>query len=256
VTTTDLEQATFVGIRAVYEDMQYDVGVLARYFSSLGPAWKACFELAALSARQHLPSALETENDIQRSIAALPALSNDELERLAARIQSDEARLMILMERGRRAAEGFAETSMPVGWPLVVSHLRIESPMEITVAVVQSGGTLGVSAYAIHLLRQVLHDPDRVGRWLGRLIEGWHRGMQDAETAGDERKQARERRAQQQDPVTDVSLRLKKAGRGLSPPRAVEIETIGAGDPPDDLVAATDNLPDEGPTGANSPRPC
>lgn len=111
---------------------------------------------------------------------------------------------------------------------LEISQLRIESPMEITLAVVQGGGVLGVSVYSIHLLRQILHDPERVGSWLPRLVESWHRGMAGAETARYERKQAQ--------------LELERAAEVFSKLRVVEVETIGAGDPPDDLVAATNDL--------------
>jgi hypothetical protein len=94
----------------------------------------------------------------------------------------------------------------------------------------------------IHLLRQVLHDPERVGSWLPRLIESWHRGMAGAEAARYEREQAKQKREQQEDPVANVSRQLIKAADGIVELRVVEVEAVGAGDPPDDLVAVTGNF--------------
>ena len=66
--------------------------------------------------------------------------------------------------------------------------------------------------------------------------------MAGAEAARYEREQAKQKREQQEDPVVNVSRQLIKAADGIVELRVVEVEAVGAGDPPDDLVAVTGNF--------------
>jgi hypothetical protein len=173
VTTTDLQQDTFVGIRAVYEDRGYGVGLLGQYFTRLNDAWGVCMELAAIRSGQQI--------------------STSEIETVSQ-------------------------------WNLEVFQLRIESPMEITLAVVQGGGVLGVTAYSIHLLRQVLHDGEHIGLWLPRLVRSWHRGMAEVETARHERRLAARRRERQPDPIVPAKAELQVLAEKLAGLRVIEVE--------------------------------
>lgn len=262
MTTTDLQQDTFVGIRAVYEDAQYVLGLVADYFTSLSSAWAACAELALFGSPSSLRSFVldEWTPGARRSLEDNPEPARrrlspgdpvqEEKQLFELNTYMREARatghLQEALEASHKAMHIYIEREKRK--ELAVSQLRIESPMEITLAVVESGGIFGISAYGIHLLRQVLCDPDRIGSWLPKLRESWHRGMANAESARYEREQIERRRPRTQ-PAAD---QLMEAAQGLIVFRALDVETIGAGDPPDDLVTAIDDLNDEGPTEADS----
>ena len=56
--------------------------------------------------------------------------------------------------------------------------------------------------------------------------------MAGAEAARYEREQAKQKREQQEDPVVNVSRQLIKAADGIVELRVVEVDAVGAGDPP------------------------
>jgi hypothetical protein len=260
VIETYLEQDTFVGIRAIYQDRQYYVGPLGQYFASLSTAWDVCVELALLRGRRNafvnargphsraLSQAflLAMEKLFQETLRS--GLSNDELTQKINN-KLEELRALARQELGYDDRQYFDSMIMAafntslenalIPRKLQVRQLGIESPMEITLAVAQGGGALGISAYAVHVLRQVLHDPDRVGSWLPRLIASWHRGFAEAEAARYERKQAEKERKQEQGFIADPEPQLIEAAECLGELPVAVVEAIGAGDPPDDLVAAT-----------------
>jgi hypothetical protein len=66
---------------------------------------------------------------------------------------------------------------------LAFERIKLNSPLEITLA---AAGSTGVIVYALHLLRAVLRDPERIGAWLPRLAVGWHRARREAEVARQE----------------------------------------------------------------------
>jgi hypothetical protein len=253
VTTTDPQQDMFVGIGAVYEDKQHEVGSLGEYFAALRSAWEACTELAVFSSPEQIFAfRRQRERDHEQRAASQKTLEHGHVRPLPGLIELlarhyyerssleeviEDLEPEMKMARRRRLER-------PERKELAVFRLRIESPMEITLAVVHGGGVLGVSAYAIHLLRQVLHDPDRVGGWLPRLVESWHRGMAGVEVARQEHEEAELIRRWNHEAIVGPATNLMMATVDLGDIRAVEVETIGAGDPPDDLKEATSDIPD------------
>jgi hypothetical protein len=69
---------------------------------------------------------------------------------------------------------------------LVISRLRIGSPMELSLEVV--GGMTTISVTALFLLKHILHNPKAVGAWLPGVVAEWHSGWAKAEQAKADRK--------------------------------------------------------------------
>jgi hypothetical protein len=65
---------------------------------------------------------------------------------------------------------------------LTFERIKLDSPLEITVA---AAGSTGVVICALHLLCAFLWDPEGIG-WLPRLVAGWNEAHRDAEMARQE----------------------------------------------------------------------
>jgi hypothetical protein len=124
---------------------------------------------------------------------------------------------------------------------LEISRLRIESPMELTVALVQAiaqgSGVAAAGIYAVHLLAKVMRDPERVGAWLPRLRAGWYKGMAEMEEAHQEHEDA-ERGRTQRAAISNASDQLVAAAETLKELPTTEVTATSAGEPPEEIVAA------------------
>jgi hypothetical protein len=124
---------------------------------------------------------------------------------------------------------------------LEISQLRIESPMELTLAAVQAvghgGGVMAAVIYGVHLLVKVMRDPQRVGAALPRLMAGWHEGMTELEQARQEREEAERERARQA-AISSADIRLVRAAETIKELPTTEVAALDAGEPPEDIVAA------------------
>jgi hypothetical protein len=99
--------------------------------------------------------------------------------------------------------------------------------MDITL-LVQGGAAV---MYAVHIFVRVMRDPQNVGAWLPRLVAGWRTGRREAEEA----KQALEQlEANQNAAVTALTDTAEQLARMM--PR--QVEAIGAGDPPVEIIEA------------------
>jgi hypothetical protein len=251
VTTTDIQQDTFVGIRAVYGDSRYEVGLLGKYFTSLSAAWDACTELAAMRSPHVVTS--EAINQLRATSAYAGALEDlrEYAEQLEKKLKStvtqrkrrdlwhrlEVVRAELLRLRLLTSPERTSVTELQPLEKLEIFHLRIESPMEVTLAVVQGGGVMAAVAYSVHLLVHVMRDPERVGGWLPRVVAGWHKGMTDVEQARQDHAEAETERKRRR-AVDNPSERLIAAAENLKELPADEATAIGAGETPDDIVAA------------------
>jgi hypothetical protein len=257
VTTADLQQDTFVGIRAVYREKPYALIELGSYFSALENAWRACLELASHNA--HVRDAMRAIrqgligqeagylNDFVAALAERleqidmfyrqfePSEEEEELQRRLHRIWEDSSEQVAseLSKIRSRLLESRRHDTIS----LTVSRLRIESPMELTLAVIHGTGVTGLVAYSVHLLVHVMRDPERVGAWLPRLVAGWHKGMTEVEEARQDHADAESERKRRR-AIEDASNRMIAAAEKIKELPAAEATAIGAGDTPDDIVAA------------------
>jgi hypothetical protein len=134
VTTGEFVQFTPPGIHAVYEDLPYDVALFRRYFASLDDATNACLGLALQN-----PVVREATREID-------GIYYDYQRAITLQQREREAQLLELLDRWEsREGEGtrtiFKRRPRPSNEKLQgplsldISRLRIESPMELTLAV-------------------------------------------------------------------------------------------------------------------------
>jgi hypothetical protein len=258
VTTPDLQQDTFVGIRAVFAEKPYAVNERGSYFVALEDAWQAGLALASHNARvrdalrhavdalvkeesDHLDAFTEAQSERLLQIATFYSwfyTDEEEVETFSQRLdQLNEDANAELDSEFARIRSLLLEASGRTPVSFTISRLRIESPMELAVAVVQTGGPTALAVYALHLLVPVMRDPERVGAWLPRLPVGLRKGMTEAERAGKDLADARAERKKQR-AIDDAADRLITAAKKIKALPAAEATAIGAGDAPDDIVAA------------------
>lgn len=253
MTTADLKQDTFVGIHAVYREKRYPVSELGRYFVALDNAWRAGLALASrkadvrdamqvaaleyLKASAHLYNLVEAPWERFLQIATAyswfdPDEEDEEKSQQRLRQLGDDTDAEMVKIRAR-----LLESKRRDSISLTVSQLRIESPMELTLAVVHGTGVSALVAYGVHLLVHVMRDPERIAAWLPRLVAGWHKGMTEAEQARLNHREAEAERKRRR-AIEDASGRLIAAAEKIKDLPADEATAIGAGETPDDIVAA------------------
>ena len=258
MTTPDLKQDTFVGIHAVYREKRYAVDELGSYFVALESAWQAGLALASHNARvrdalrravnvqveqgrEHLDDLLEVQQERLNEILTLYQQFDPDEDDETFRQRADQLTEKLSEELDPEIAAirlGLLEASGQTPVLFTISRLRIESPMELAVAVVQTGGPTALAIYAVHLLVPVMRDPERVGAWLPRLLVGLRNGMTEAERAGMDLADARAERRRNQRAIDDAADSLLIAAKKLKELPADEATAIGAGETPDDIVAA------------------
>jgi hypothetical protein len=262
VTTADLKQGTFVGIHAVYPDKPHSVIELGRYFVALEDAWRACRQLASQNPgirdamragtealvreeSDHLDDLVKGQDERITQIATFYSwfdADEEEVETFSQRLDqlNEDANAELDSEFARIKSRLLASRRLD-SLSLTVSRLRIESPMDLTLAVAQAvapgGAITAVAIYSVHLLVRVMRDPERVGACLPRLLAGWHKGMTEAERARLDHARAEAERKKSK-AIEDASGRLIAAAEKIKELPAAEATAIGAGDTPDDIVAA------------------
>jgi hypothetical protein len=68
----------------------------------------------------------------------------------------------------------------------------MEFELAVVRAVAEGGGEAAAVIYTVHLLAEVMRDPERVGAWLPRVLAAWHIGMTKAEKARHQREEAKQ----------------------------------------------------------------
>jgi hypothetical protein len=173
-TTAEEEAPT---LQAVYPEAVCEVGMLGWHFAAIHAAWPHLLVLANLRTHQdEEPEARVTkilrlledptiyfarDQDWQQWHRALDPVHSEPPP--VDETISDLAKRELTVLR------------MP---QLTFEHIKLDSPLEITVAAARS---TGVVVYALHLLCAFLRDPERIGGWLPRLVTGWHKARRDAE---------------------------------------------------------------------------
>jgi hypothetical protein len=250
--TAPLQRPATAGIRAVYQEREYDVGLFGRYFTSLESAGTACFGLALQNPviRDSIPDIERVYDKYVRAVEAQQREQETQLIRSMPLVSysTSGSTWFILQDLAIEMRSHFETRPKPSKEELSgtllleISRLRIESPMELTLAVVQAvgqgGGVAAACIYAVHLLAKVMRDPERVGAWLPRLRAGWHKGMAQMEQARQEHEDAERERSQQAVIISNASNQLVAAAESLKELPTAEVIATSAGEPPEDIVPA------------------
>jgi hypothetical protein len=155
----------------------YEVAMLGWHFAAIHAAWPHLLVLAALRTQEHEePEArvakilrlldeptiyFARDRDWQQWYRALDPVNGEPPS--TDETMGDLAKCELTVLRAPQ---------------LTFQRIKLDSPLEITVA---AAGSTGVVIYALHLLCAFLVDPERAGGWLPRLVTGWHKARRDAE---------------------------------------------------------------------------
>jgi hypothetical protein len=164
-------------LQAVYPQTVCDVGMLGWHFAAIHAAWTHVLVLAALRTHQDE----EPEARVSKILRLLEeptiyfARDRDwqhwyqALDPVHGEPPPVDETIGDLVKR---------ELTVLRAPQLNFERIKLDSALEITVAAARNTGLV---SYALHLLCAFLQDPERIGRWLPRLVTGWHKARRDAE---------------------------------------------------------------------------
>jgi len=164
-------------LQAVYPETVCEVGMLGWHFAAIHAAWPHLLVLAALRIHQEE----EPEAGVTKILRLLeePTIyfaRDRDWQRWYRALDPVHAEPPPVEETIGDLAE--RELTVLRAPQLTFERIKLDSPLEITLAVAQSTGLV---IYALHLLCAFLRDPERIGGWLPRLVTGWHKARRDAE---------------------------------------------------------------------------
>jgi hypothetical protein len=194
--------AELPSLRVTFVDNSYTALELAALLTDLETVFNNCVGLALELSR---PVRYRTANESIHALAALrmwldevkkqslpgSAAPKDEvhftLEIGEIQIQNSMLSLAIIESEEGALAERFHQLRVVENRTfgllrhyaaLGIEYLKIASPLTIELTPVGLG-SVGLGAYALHLLACVLRNPEKVGSWLPRLIQAWHQSHAD-----------------------------------------------------------------------------
>jgi hypothetical protein len=173
-TRAEIAQPT---LRAVYPETVYEVGMLGWHFAAIHAAWPHLLVLAALCTHE--------DEDPEARVAKILRLLEEPTIYFARDRDWQQWYRALNPAQGEpppivETMEDLAESELTVlrAPELTFERIKLDSPLEITVA---AAGSAGVVIYTLHLLCAVLLDPEGIGGWLPRLVAGWQKARRDAE---------------------------------------------------------------------------
>jgi hypothetical protein len=173
-TTAEFAQPT---LQAVYPENVYEVGMLGWHFAAIQAAWPHLLVLAAL--RTH------ADEEPEARVAKILRLLEEPTIYFARDRDWQHWHRALDPTHGEpppvdETIGDLAERELTVlrAPQLTFQRIKLDSPLEITVA---AAGSTGVVIYTLHLLCAFLRDPERIAGWLPRLVTGWHKARRDAE---------------------------------------------------------------------------
>jgi hypothetical protein len=164
-------------LHAVYREAVYEVGMLGWHFAAIHATWPYLLVLAALRTHQD-------EDPEARVVKILRLLEEPTIYFARDRDWQQWYRALDPVHGEPPPVDetigDLAERELTVlrSPQLTFKRIKLDSPLEITMA---AAGSTGVVIYAAHLLCAFLRDPERIGGWLPRLVTGWHKARRDAE---------------------------------------------------------------------------
>jgi hypothetical protein len=178
-TTAEFARPT---LRAVYPETVYEVGMLGWHFAAIHAAWPHLLVLAALGTHE--------DEDPEARVAKILRLLEEPTIYFARDLDWQQWYGALDPVHGEpppvdETIGDLAERELTVlrAPQLIFERIRLDSPLEITVA---AAGSTGVISHALHLLCAFLRNPERIGGWLPRLTTGWQEARRDAEMARQE----------------------------------------------------------------------
>lgn len=178
-TTAEFARPT---LRAVYPETVYEVGMLGWHFAAIHAAWPHLLVLAALCTHE--------DEDPEARVAKILRLLEEPTIYFARDPDWQQWYRALDPVHGEpppvdETIGDLAERELTIlrAPQLIFERIRLDSPLEITVA---AAGRTGVTSYALHLLCAFVRNPERIGGWLPRLTTGWHEARRDAEMARQE----------------------------------------------------------------------
>jgi hypothetical protein len=227
VSTTTRSGDAGPAIQAVYSEATYDVGTVGSYFFSVNEAWRLAFFLAAYRALLS-----------DRYVAYIDWLDADQ-----PMIAYDGRNVPDWLEQSMNRVPGKRDSDGPSVWftmfelpPLTFERIRLNSPLEVTLA---AAGSTGLTIYALHLFRAVLGDPGRIGAWLPRLAAGWYEGRREALKAKQEYEDELRQTEQILDKKVDALMELSTDLERVHPD---ELTVTGAPQIPEDIAKALEEV--------------
>ena len=173
---TTAEEATPT-LHAVYPETVYEVAMLGWHFAAIHAAWPHLLVLATLCTHE--------DEDPEARVAKILRLLEEPTIYFARDPDWQHWYRALDPAHGEpppveETIGDLAERELTVLRvpQLTFERIKLDSPLEITVA---AAGSTGVVIYALHLLCAFLRDPERIGGWLPRLVTGWHKARRDAE---------------------------------------------------------------------------
>jgi hypothetical protein len=164
-------------LQAVYPEAVYEVGMLGWHFAAIHTVWTHLLVLGALRAHK--------DEDPEARVAKILRLLEEPTIYFARDPDWQQWYRALDPVHGEpppveETIGDLAERELTVLRvpQLIFERIRLDSPLEITVA---AAASTGVIIYALHLLCAVLRDPEGIGGWLPRLTADWHEARRDAE---------------------------------------------------------------------------
>ena len=164
-------------LQAVYPETVCEVGLLGWHFAAIHAAWPHVLALAALRTEPDE----EPEARVSKILRLLEepsiyfARDRDWQEWVRALDPVHGEPPPVDETIGDLADRELTVLRAP---QLTFERIKLDSPLEITVAAAPS---TGVVIYALHLLCAFLGDPESIGGWLLPLVTDWHKARRDAE---------------------------------------------------------------------------
>ena len=164
-------------LHAVYPETVYEVGMLGWHYAAIHAAWPHLLLLATLCTHE--------DEDPEARVAKILRLLEEPTIYFARDADWQQWHRALNPAQGEpppieETIGDLAERELTVlrAPELTFERIKLDSPLEITVA---AAGSAGVVIYSLHLLCAVLRDPEGIGGWLPRLVAGWHKARRDAE---------------------------------------------------------------------------
>jgi hypothetical protein len=230
-------------LHAVYPETVYEVGMLGWHFAAIHAAWPHLLLLAILCTHE--------DEEPEARVAKILRLLEEPTIYFARDPDWQQWYRALDPIHGEpppvdETISELAERQLTVlrSPELTFQRIKLDSPLEITLAAAES---TGVISYALHLLCAFLRNPEEIGRWLPRLVAGWHEARRDAEMARQEQR-VEVIRGQLTDLLVKQNVsRLMRLVQNpeLQDLHPVQVTLVGAEDEtPEDITEALQAQPD------------
>lgn len=232
ITTASSVETEVVGIEANYTDALYDVASVAEYFRALDETWRFCIVIGAYRSAEEEFWDAPVGTPASEPLVEMVGQAYNALKWIDEQDLSDPG-----VARRRAADSRVNRVAADLYCPFVFSRLRIESPMEVVLALpALAAATAGGTAVALHVLRKIMSDSKHIGAWLPGLVAGWRGGWREAEEERQRRKLVQVEGHLLELEIALLLSRTMTSAAPLSLLKPVEIATFGVAPPPPEMA--------------------